>query len=42
MEGGGKAVSFMGVDANGAPYVLFKQVEVIGLTAKPKVFEFEK
>ena len=37
-----KGVSFMGVDYKGAPYVLFKQLAVSGLTAKINQFSLEK
>ena len=42
MVNNNKGVSFMGVDYKGAPYVLFKQLAVSGLTAKINQFSLEK
>jgi len=33
-----KSVEFKGVDSNGSPYELFKQINVIGLSDAPKKF----
>jgi NAD+-dependent protein deacetylase SIR2 len=33
-----KSLTLGGVDSNGSPYVLYKQIKVSGLSAAPKVF----